>query len=363
MSWSPFDDFDQTGPVGVGLPAPEATPIVVVDDEQPVLDLLGKVLTREGYPTDTFESPTEALGRISEGGVALLITDLKMPVMSGTDLARRALEEDPDLAVLVLTGAADTDSAVESLRLGVEDYLKKPISIDALTEAVVRALRHRSQSLYRHKIEAWLRAEVDKRMEQVRRQAAQIEQVSLAALSALVRAMEAKDPYLKGHSEKVAGLCESMAAKLGFDPGELADVRTAGLLHDIGMIAIRESVTQKQGELTAEEYEHVREHVDIGAAILQPLPQVAEAVKYIQCHHERLDGSGYPGGVGKSEIPLGGQVVGLAEMYVSMTEQRAHRQARSNLEAIEALGEGRGVWFDPRVYDALEQALREEQQA
>ena len=112
---------------------------MVVDDEPPVLALLAKVLGREGYPVETFESAHDALARIAEGGIALLITDIRMPVMSGIDLARGALEEDPDLAILILTGAADTESAVESLRLGVEDYLTKPISVDALTEAVGRA--------------------------------------------------------------------------------------------------------------------------------------------------------------------------------------------------------------------------------
>lgn len=354
MSWTPFD-FDQTGPVGVGLPAPEATPIVVVDDEEPVLALLGKVLGREGYPVEPFESARDALNRIAEGGIGLLITDIRMPVMSGIELARRALEEDPDLAILILTGAADTDTAVESLRLGVADYLTKPISVDALIESVGRALRHRSQGLYRHKLEAWLRAEVDKRIEQVRRQAKQIEQVSVAALTALVRAMEAKDTYLKGHSERVAALCEKMAERLDLEPREVEEVRTAGLLHDIGMIAIRESVVHKEGQLSDDEYRHVQEHVELGANILQPLAHIGQAVEFVRCHHERLDGSGYPRGLKEPEIPLGGQVVGLAEMFVSLTELRAHRQAHSEVDALQTLREGQGIWFQPRVYGALEQ--------
>jgi len=357
MSWTPFD-FDETGPAGVGLPAPEATPIAVVDDEPPVLALLGKVLSREGYPVETFESAHDALARIAEGGIALLITDVKMPVMSGIELARGSLEEDPDLAILILTGAADTDSAVESLRLGVEDYLTKPVSVDALIEAVGRALRHRSQELYRHKLEAWLRAEVDKRMEQVHRQAEEIERVSVAALTALVRALEAKDPYLKGHSEKVAGLCEKMAEQIGLEPGEVEELRMAGLLHDIGMIAIRESVVHKEGQLTAEEYQHIQEHVEIGKNILQPLTHIEQAVEFVYCHHERLDGAGYPRGLQGSEIPLGGQVVGLAEIFVSLTEPRAHRDAHSEMEALQTLRGGEGTWFESQVFGALEKALQ-----
>ena len=357
MSWTPFD-FDDTGPAGVGLPAPEATPIAVVDDEPPVLALLEKVLGREGYPVETFESAHDALARIAEGGITLLITDVKMPAMSGIELARGALEEDPDLAILILTGAADTDSAVESLRLGVEDYLTKPVSVDALVEAVGRALRHRSQELYRHKLEAWLRAEVDKRMEQVHRQAEEIERVSVAALTALVRAMEAKDPYLKGHSEKVAGLCERMAEQIGLEPDEVEELRMAGLLHDIGMIAIRESVVHKEAQLTAEEYQQIQEHVEIGKNILQPLTHIEQAVEFVHCHHERLDGAGYPRGLQGSEIPLGGQVVGLAEIFVSLTEPRAHRDAHSEMEALQTLRGGEGTWFESQVFGALEKALQ-----
>jgi putative nucleotidyltransferase with HDIG domain len=356
MSWTPFD-FDQTGPAGVGLPAPEATPVMVVDDEPPVLALLAKVLGREGYPVETYESAHDALGRIAEGGIALLITDIKMPLMSGIDLARSALEEDPDLAILILTGAADTDSAVESLRLGVEDYLTKPISVDALTEAVGRALRHRSQELYRHRLEAWLRAEVDKRLEQVQRQAEEIERVSLAALTALVNAMEAKDPYLKGHSEKVAGLCAELASEIGLEPDEVEELRMAGLLHDIGMIAIRESVVHKEGQLTTEEYQHVQEHVDIGATILRPLTNIGNAVEFVRCHHERMDGSGYPRGLAGSELPIGGQVVALAEMFVSLTEKRAHRQARSEGEALQTLSAEMKAKFDSNIFAALERVL------
>jgi putative nucleotidyltransferase with HDIG domain len=340
------------------MPVPEETPIVVVDDELAVRDIVGKILTREGYPVEKFSSPTVALNRIGEGGVALLITDLRMPAMDGIELARRALEEDPDLAILVLTGAADAETAVESLRLGVRDYLTKPIAPDALVEAVDGALRRRRQQLYRHKFEAWLRAEVDRRIEQVIRQSEEVERVSVAALSALVRAMEAKDPYLKGHSERVAELSEALALQLHFEPAEVEEIRMAGLLHDIGMIGIRESVVNKRGQLTEEEYRQVQEHVEIGVAILQPLKHIERTIDYVFSHHERINGSGYPRGLEGSQIPLGAQAVGLAESYVSITEERAHREAYDQEKALVTLRNGSGIWFEPRVIEALESTLR-----
>lgn len=346
-------------PIGVDLPPPEETPIVVVDDELAVLSLLEKALSREGYPVEAFGSAPDALKRLAEGGVALLITDIRMPEMDGIELSRLALEEDPDLAILVLTGAADTDTAVESLRLGVRDYLTKPISIDSLNESVSRALRRRGQELYRRRLEAWLRTEVERRTEEVRAKSSELERVSVAMLSALVRAMEAKDPRLKGHSERVGEFAEAMGKKLGLQ-GRLADqLRTAGLLHDIGMIAIPESVVLSTGQLSSADYQTIQQHPEIGASILKPLTHIGQAVEFVRCHHERLNGSGYPRGLKGSDVPLGAQVVGLAEMFVSMTENRAHRPACSDLEALEALRESQGIWFEPRVYAALEAVLSE----
>ncbi len=359
MERSPID-FDDVSPVGGALPAPEDTPIVVVDDEPSVLSFLRKVLEGEGYPVETFESAQEAFTRISQGGIALLIADIVMPDMSGMELVRRSLEEDPGLSVLILTGAADTESAVESLRLGVDDYLQKPISADDLIESVVRALRHQAQADYRDKLEIWLRSEVKRRTDEVQQRSREIEVVAVATLSTLVRAMEAKDPYLKGHSERIARLCERMAQHMGFDAQDIEDVRTAGLLHDIGMIAIPESILHKEGELSEEEYRQVRGHVEVAAKILEPLSHIARAVSYIRCHHERLDGSGYPQGLRGSDIPLAAQIVGLAESYGSLTERRPHRKAYSSKEALDTLNTSRDVWFEARVVDALEQVVKSE---
>ncbi len=358
MSWTPFQ-ADAAGPIGVGLPPPEETPIVVVDDELTVLSLLEKALSREGYPVEAFGSAPDALQRLAKGGVALLITDIRMPEMDGIELSRLALEEDPDLAILVLTGAADTDTAVESLRLGVRDYLTKPISVESLNESVSRALRRRGQELYRRRLEAWLRTEVERRTEEVRTKSRELERVSVAMLSALVRAMEAKDPRLKGHSERVGEFAEAMGKKLGLQARPVDQLRTAGLLHDIGMIAIPESLVLRSSQLSTNEYQTIQQHPEVGASILKPLTHIGQAVEFVRCHHERLNGSGYPRGLKGSAIPLGAQVVGMAEMFVSMTENRAHRPACSEQEALEALRESQGIWFEPRVFAALEGVLGE----
>ncbi|UCF19624.1 MAG: response regulator [Gemmatimonadota bacterium] len=361
MTWSPLDVGDDS-PLGFALPAPEDTPITLVDDEPSVLSALGRVLQREGYPVDTFESAEKALERIKRGGVALLISDLVMPEIGGMEAVRRALEEDPNLAVIILTGAADKKTAVESLRLGVDDYLEKPITADALIESVGRVLRRRAQDDYRRKLETWLRNEVSRRTEEVQRYSQQLESVSVATLSTLIRAMEGKDQYMKGHSERVSKLCERMGQVLGLEKGEVADLRTAGLLHDVGMIAVPESIMHKQGPLNDVEYSKVREHVAIAAQILEPLPHLARALGFVRSHHERLNGSGYPTGLRGSDFTIGGQVVAVAEVYASLTEERAHRPAHSPVEALETLQGSQDIWFEGRAVAALVMALKQDPQ-
>lgn len=358
MRREPVDVDSDGGPIAdVAFPVPEESPIVVVDDEPEILDFLERVLRREGYPVETFGSAHDALERVARGGVALLISDIRMPEISGIELIRQALEEDPNLAAVVLTGAADAGTAIESLRLGIDDYLEKPISVDGLVESVGRSVRRRAQNIYRHKIEIWLRAEVSRRTAAVTRRSEELVSESVTTLAALVRAMEAKDPYLKGHSRRVGALCKDVGRGLNLPREDVDDLGVAGLLHDIGMIAVPESILHKTGQLTKEEYGRVRDHVEIGASILEPLPHLARAIGFLRCHHERLNGSGYPRGLRGPEIPIHGQVVALAESYVALTEERSFRPACSPAEAIDTLQASRDIWFGGNALDALKQVV------
>lgn len=187
----------------------------------------------------------------------------------------------------------------------------------------------------------------------------ELEQVKAGALGALVSAMEAKARYLKRDGVQIGRLCERMAAHLGLAPDQVEEVRNAGLLHDIGMINTPESILEKSGPLTEREREQVRNHTVVGAGILLPLPYLGRAIEYTRYHHERLDGSGYPEGLRGEEIPLGARIVGVADCYVAMTDDRPFRPALSPAEALQILRAIEGVWFDRRVVDSLRQAVVE----
>ena len=189
-----------------------------------------------------------------------------------------------------------------------------------------------------------------------KRVVARVEQPNDAALRALLRVMSAKALYLKEDAERGANISDTMARYIGVDSGEVEEIRNAALLRDIGMICTPDSSLQKNGPLTAEERESVKKHVTVGAAILLPLG-LGRAAEYTRYHHERIDGSGYPEGRTGDEIPLGAQIVGLADSYCALTAHRPFRPAISPTEAIETLRGGEGLWFRSDLLNALESAI------
>src|SRR5207249_1778913 len=181
---------------------------------------------------------------------------------------------EPELAILMLTAVNDATSAALCMQRGAMDYLTKPIELADLGRAVQRALKRREMLLENRQLNQWLKEEVSTRTAELQRERMKLERLSVATLEALVNALEAKDPYMRGHSARVADLSATVAHELGIPEEDVEHVRVAGRLHDIGKIGTRESVLNKQGTLTPEEFEHVKQHVIIGSQILAPLARV-----------------------------------------------------------------------------------------
>jgi putative nucleotidyltransferase with HDIG domain len=328
------------------IPDPVSEPVVVVDDDEMVLKTLGQSLTRAGYDTRCFHSPAEALAAIRQRAPKVVVTDHHMPEMTGIEFAEQALEIRPEMKVLLVTGAGDEGIAQNALRLGLFDYITKPFELAELHRAVHRALVAYASDEYAAEMDRWLRDEV-------RRQTNRVREVTLSTIEALLTALEARSPYFRGHSQSVAVSAAGIARELDLAPDMVSAVRTAGLLHDVGMIAVPDAVVNKPSELTADEYALVREHCAKGAEILAPMTHLGDVVTFVLEHHERLDGSGYPAGKGGGAISLGGQIVGLAETWTALTERRAYRNGMSPKEAIATLAGAVGVWYSRDLVEAL----------
>ena len=327
--------------------------VLVVDDEEPIRNALRKFLKQQQFEVYAAASADEALQQLRLHKISLILSDIRMPGTSGLDLVPQALEIEPDLAILMLTAVNDATSAALCMQRGALDYLTKPIELADLGRAVQRAIKRREMQLENRHLNQWLKEEVTTRTAELQRERHRLERVSTATLEALVNALEAKDPYLRGHSARVADLSANIATEMGLAEEDVERVRMAGRLHDLGKIGTRDAVVNKEGPLTADEFEHVKQHVIIGAQILAPLVHLGDIVAMVKSHHERFDGSGYPDGLRGEDVPQGGRIIATAEVYDALTTARPYQEKMTPEQAVERMADLSGTVLDPKVYDAL----------
>lgn len=333
------------------MPDPQGAPPVVagtancliVDDEPSVRRSLVRMLQSQGFNCFEAASGLEALGVLERIGEApLVISDMRMPELDGLGLLEAVRERYPDTSVIMLTGMGETTTAVDCLHKGAADFLLKPISVSELQARVARVLEKRALVLqnrfYQQNLER-----------QVHEQAQRIQELFLQGVQMLARALEAKDAYTRGHSERVAALARQIALAAGVPPVEADIIAQAGLLHDLGKIGIPEQVLRKPGPLSAEEWTVMRRHPIVGAQIVAPLEFFADGAIIVRHHHERHDGSGYPDGLRGELIPLGSRIVAVADVYDALTSDRPYRPRLSRQETVRQLQTEAGRTLDAHL--------------
>ena len=335
--------------------------LLVVDDEEPIRNALKKFLTQQGYDVTTASSGDEALRVLQRQKIACMLLDVRMPGRSGIDVVPQVIELEPSIAVLMLTAVNDATTAALCMQRGAMDYLTKPIDLSDLARAILRAIRRRDSMLEQQHLNQWLKEEVAVRTAELRRERAKLERLSVATLEALVNALEAKDPYLRGHSARVADQGAMIAAELGMNEDGVEAVRMAGRLHDIGKIGIREEILTKEGPLTTEEYEQVKAHVVVGSQILAPLAHLGDIIAFVRSHHERWDGQGYPDKLQGEAIPMGARILAAAEIYDALTTSRPYQEKMPPDVAVERMRDLAGSVIDQKIYRALEAAVKRRQ--
>jgi putative two-component system response regulator len=335
--------------------------LLVVDDEEAIRNALRKYLVLQGYEVTLAATGEEALTVLRRQKVTGILLDVNLPGTNGIDLVPRIMELEPTVALLMLTAVNDATSAALCMQRGALDYLIKPIDLAHLGRAIARALERRHTMLEGQQINQWLKEEVALRVAERRLELATQERISVATLEALVNALEAKDPYLRGHSARVADLSASVAAHLARPDEEIESIRTAGRLHDIGKIGIREEILNKHGPLSDEEYEHVKQHVLVGSQILAPLVHLRDVITFVRSHHERWDGFGYPDKLAGDAIPLGARIIGAVEIYDALTTARPYQEKMEPDLAVERMRELVGTAIDPVIHEALEAVVSRRQ--
>ncbi|MEA2766992.1 MAG: hypothetical protein QOK07_3396 [Gemmatimonadaceae bacterium] len=329
------------------------TRILIVDDEETIRLALRKFLRSRGYEVEIAGSGEQAMQILENGAFSLMLCDVRMPGMTGVQLVPMARAIDQDLAIIMLTAVNDAATATEVLSAGASDYLMKPVELADLQQAVDRALLKRTELIEMRRLDMLIREEVALRTAELEAEKESLRLMSVSIAETLINAMEAKDVYLRGHSQRVAELAGQLAEEIGLDSVIAEELRVAGRLHDVGKIGIREAILNKPGRLTPEEFEHVKQHVQIGLGILAPLFHLKKPLKYVEHHHERWDGAGYPLGLAGEAIPMGARILCAADTFDALTSKRAYREPLEPQAALEHLRIDSGKQFDPCVYDAL----------
>jgi cyclic di-GMP phosphodiesterase len=304
--------------------------ILLVDDLPQNLDVLAGLLEPEGYEIELAQDGQQALEKALKHPPDLVLMDVSMPRMDGFTACRllRADERTHLVPIVLITALSAREDRIQGIAAGCDDFLGKPVDFEELMA--------RTRSLLRQK--------------------ALVDELETAenVLGSLATALEAKDLYTRGHSERVAHFAEDLAAAAGLSRAEQKNLRRAGLLHDIGKIGIPAYYLNKPGHLTTEEYLEVKRHPAIGFEICKPLRTMAPLLTLIRGHHERLDGRGYPDGLKADEISVPLRCLTIADIFDALTSDRAYRAALSREQALEIMRREAsvGMW-DTRIIDTF----------
>jgi putative two-component system response regulator len=290
--------------------------VLIVDDDPQNRKLLRSCLSETDRHIVEATNGTDALSLSEENEFDLVLLDVMMPGLDGFEVCRRlkTTEASHTLPVILITALDDTESRVKGIQAGAEDFISKPFNIEEVSARAASLIRLK-------KIQGRMSALED-------------------VLEALANAVEAKDTYTKGHTDRVSRLATLLGERMGLSPEELEGLRVGGILHDVGKIGVPESILNKEGPLTEGEWAIMQTHPLIGVSICSSLSStLGYALDIIRHHHERLDGSSYPDGLRGEEISMVARVMAVVDTYDALTSDRPYRQGMRHDAAIAILRE------------------------
>ncbi len=299
--------------------------ILVVDDDPLILDVLVRLLKREGYEAFTARDGLEALQAVADTLPDLILLDVKLPKLDGFSVCQRLKNDERTalIPVTMLTGLEEQEHRRRGMEVGADDFLTKPLEHSLLQARIGSQLR-------------------------LKRLTDQLERTE-SVIFMLALAVETKDAYTEGHLWRLANYGEQLAIAAGLSLEQARAVRYGGILHDIGKIAIDTAILRKPVPLTPEEYAQIKRHPEFGARIVAPMRFAREVQPIILAHHEQWNGSGYPYGLHGEEIPVGARIIAIVDAYDAMTTDRPYRQAVSKAEALQRLCQGAGKQWDSEL--------------
>ena len=308
-------------------PERNAVDVLVVDDNDANRLLVRTFLANEGYQIREADSGERALDLVRESLPDIVLLDVQMPGLTGYDVCQR-LRSIPNgelVPVIMVTALREPTDKVAAADVGADDFITKPFSKIELVTRVRSLLRIKSLT------DALDGAE--------------------NTIVTLARALEARDPYTRGHSERVGIFGARLAAMAGLPTADQQAMHLAGMLHDVGKIGICEDILQKPGKLEDSEWQAMRRHPVVGADICSPLRSLKRQLPAIRHHHERWDGEGYPDGLARLAIPLGARITAVCDAWDAMTSDRVYRRGMPEERALTILNDGKGSQWDAEIIE------------
>ena len=324
--------------------------IIAVDDEPGVLDSLKVFLSKAGYKFIGVTNPVEAIELVKEEHFDLMLLDFIMTPLHGDQVVEEIRKFNKDLYILLLTGHKDLAPPLETIRrLEIQGYCEKSDKFDQLLLLVESGIKAISQMNLIRKINTELKDTYHK-----------LEQAYLESIETLRFTVEAKDTYTRGHSDRVSEYSVLIGKKLGLSGEDINTLKVGGLFHDIGKIGVPDSILLKNAKLTDEEYSEIKNHPSIGAHILSNATIFKDALPVVKHHHERYDGTGYPGKLKGEDIPLLARIAAVADSFDAMTSRRTYRNSM-DLDFVKTeIERCKATQFDPICADAFLDILNNE---
>ena len=308
--------------------------VLIADDQAANRELLEELLTAQGCKVITVPDGAAAVDELARTQVDLVLLDVMMPRLNGFEACEK-IKNSPDtylIPVIMITALSDKQDRLEGIKVGADDFLSRPVD---RTELLARV-----QSLLKLK----------QRTDELER--------AESVLFSLAQSIEGKDPYTHGHCERLAEYSARLGEHLQLPEEQLIALRRAGVVHDVGKIAVPDAILLKPGRLTAEEWTLIKEHPVVGERICAPLKSFRLVLPIIRHHHEKLDGSGYPDGLRGEAIPVTARVLQVVDVYDALTTERPYKKAFSVTEALQTMREevAKG-WWDPHIFAQFEQLV------
>jgi len=351
--------------------------VLFVDDEVNILKAIQRLLRHEPMTVLTASRPHEAIEILETTDAQVVVSDQRMPEMSGVDLLSTIREQHSGMVRMMLTGYTEMTIAVEAINRGeIYRLITKPWNDDELKATLRQAFDHydlkreikrlnqvtREQNFKLQDMNRNLEGKVRERTKQLAEKNHELRTAYIQTITALAEAIDAKDAYTRGHSERVAVYASRIAGKMNLPSEIIERVYFAGLLHDVGKIGVPDAIISKPDRLDRHEYEVIKEHPTIGAKILEPVQFLRHIVPCVRHHHEWFDGSsrGYPDQLLSEEIPLPARVILVADTVEAMTSDRPYRKALPMETVVEELLKYSGSQFDSPCVDAFLRLLEDE---